>query len=179
MEEYMGAITLFAGGVVPKGWYPCDGRLLSIPQNQSLYSLLGTNYGGDGKTTFGLPDLRGRAIVGSGPTIYTHYNNGASGGSETVPLAPHEVPTHTHMVAVSNIAGNATVVAGSVIAATAQTTNLPTAPNIYSDVGTGAVAALGSGSIGTTGGNLPHNNMQPFLVLNYCICAVGVYPSRN
>jgi microcystin-dependent protein len=174
MDEFIGAIAIFAGNVIPKGWYPCDGRLLDISKNQALASLLGKAYGGDGKTTFGLPDLRGRAILGSGPANAA----GSKAGTETVILTPSQVPPHQHSLAVSSQVGTATTVVGSVIAATATTPNLPTAPNIYSDMGTGSIAALGPQSIGPSGNSGPHNNMQPYLALNICICAVGHYPSR-
>lgn len=175
MEEFMGAIGLFAFGVVPKGWMPCDGRLLSIAQNQALFSLLGTNYGGDGTTNFALPDLRGRAIVGTNAA----YPLGERGGVENVVIAGGETPSHIHQVAVSSQVGNSTTLPGSVIAATATTPNLPTAPAIYAAANTGALAGMGPGSIGLTGGNLPHANMQPFQVLNYCICTTGHFPSRS
>jgi microcystin-dependent protein len=174
VDEFIGAIALFAGNVVPKGWYPCDGRLLSVQQNSALFSLLGTSYGGDGTTNFGLPDLRGRAILGSGP----NYINGAIGGNEVVALTSQQVPTHNHSVAVSNQTGNAAVVAGSVIAATSTTANLPSPPAIYGPSNSGAPAAMGPATIGPSTGNQAHNNMQPFVAMNYCICANGVYPSR-
>jgi microcystin-dependent protein len=175
MEEFIGAIAIFAGNVIPKGWYPCDGRLLEISRNQALASLLGRTYGGDGKTTFGLPDLRGRAVLGSGPA----NTAGTKAGTETVTLTPPQVPPHQHNVAVCNQVGTSTTLVGSVIAATATTPNLPTAPNIYSDMNTGSVAAMGAQSIGPSGMSAPHNNMQPYLALNICICAIGHYPSRN
>lgn len=173
MEEYLGAIGLFAFDVIPKNWLPCDGRMLSVPQNQALFSLLGVAYGGDGKATFGLPDLRGRAMVGSGPA----YPAGTKGGAEVVALAVNQAPTHYHTIAVSTSVGNSTVLEGSVIGASAASPNLPTPPPVYAP--SGALVELGAGSVSTTGGNVPHNNMQPFQVLNYCICVNGHYPSRN
>jgi microcystin-dependent protein len=173
MEEFIGAIGLFAFGLVPKGWMECDGRLLAVTQYQALFSLLGVQYGGDGKTTFGIPDLRGRAIVGASPA----YLAGTKGGVESATLATGQMPTHYHSVAVSTVVGNSITADGAVIAASATTANLPTPPAIYAPTGT--LVEMGSSSIGTTGGNVPHNNMQPFQVLNYCICVVGHFPSRN
>lgn len=173
MDEFLGAIGLFAFDVIPKHWLPCDGRMMSVPQNQALFALLGVKYGGDGKTTFGLPDLRGRAIVGSSPA----YLEGTRGGVENATLATGQVPSHYHNIAASTMVGNSTVLEGSVIAASASTPNLPSPPPIYAP--TGMLVAMGTGSVGSTGGNVPHNNMQPFQVLSYCICVLGQYPSTN
>lgn len=170
----MGAIGLFAFGFVPKGWLACAGQLLPMTQYNALFSLLGTTYGGDGKTNFALPDLRGRAIVGSSPA----YLAGTRGGTENVVLATGQMASHYHNIAVSDQPGNTLAVAGSVIGASAASTHVPNfTPTIYAS--TGRPSSMGMGSIGTTGANFPHNNMQPFQVMNYCICVNGIFPSTT
>ena len=175
MEDFIGAIGLFAFGLIPKGWMACFGQLLSTQQYSALFSLLGTYYGGDGKVNFALPDLRGRAIVGASPS----YPLGQRGGVEQAKIDTGQMPTHYHQLAVSNLVGNSITTPGSVIAAAGTTANLPTAPAIYVPTGNGALAAMGVGSIGSTGRNVAHENMQPFQALNYCICVVGHYPSQH
>ncbi|CAD6875576.1 phage tail protein [Methylomonas fluvii] len=167
MDPILGEIKLFAINIVPKGWAPCNGTLLPIAQNQALYSLLGTYYGGDGRNTFALPDLRGRvpvATVGEQP--------GASGGTEIVTLTAAQVPPHTHEINVSTAAGDQTNAIGHHIAAPANNNNLYIAATGASTI------ALDPATVDTQGGNGNHNNMQPFLTLNYYIATAGVYPQR-
>lgn len=168
MDPILGEIKLFAINIVPKGWAPCNGALLSITANQALYSLLGTYYGGNGTTTFALPDLRGRVPVASvGSQI------GVSGGTETVTLTPNQVPPHTHDVNVSTAAGDQANGIGHNIAAPANNKNLYVAATSASTV------ALSPATIDTQGGSGNHNNMQPFLTLNYYIATAGIFPQRN
>ena len=169
-DPFIGQIGLFSFGYAPRGWAFCNGQLLSIAQNQALFSLLGTTYGGDGITTFALPNLQGRAAVSSGQGAgLSPYALGQVGGETAHTLTTAEIPPHAHGAATAsdtsqlnpqghywapNTGGNATYA--------------PTAS------GTLAVSA-----IGIAGNGQPHQNMQPNLALNFCIALVGVYPSRN
>ena len=180
MEEYLGIIKIFAGTFVPRGWHLCDGSPMSISQNAALYSLLGTAYGGDGVQTFNLPDLMGRVPVGTGSGAgLSPVIAGQKGGVEGVILTAAQMPQHTHASNVnSTIATQANATGGAAIAspgflegrvATATLGFNMAAPN----------TALSQASIGMSGGNLAHNNMQPFLGLMYIICTVGIYPARD
>lgn len=163
-EPFIGEIQIFPFAFAPRGWALCNGQLLPINQNQALFSLLGTTYGGDGKATFALPDLRGRVPVhfGNGVTL------GQSAGEETHTLTPAEMPTHTHAVMAG---GEATAIppAGNVWGSVA-------GQNLYAAT---ATAAMAGAAISTAGSSQPHNNMQPYAVLNFCIALQGVFPSRN
>ena len=165
-EPFIGSIILFAGNFAPRGWAFCNGQLLPIAQNTALFSILGTTYGGNGQTTFALPDLRGRVPLhpGTGPGL-SQYTLGQSAGAETITLTSSEMPAHTHVQPASN--GD-------------QTTNRPNA----------AVPARGGVYAGTTdgsaldptspaGGSQPHSNLQPYLAVNYIIALEGIFPSRN
>lgn len=170
-EPFLSEIRLMGFNFNPRGWALCNGVLLSINQYQSLFSLLGTMYGGDGRTTFGLPDLQGRVPLGlpqSGP------QQGAKSGAETVALTSAEVPPHTHTM---NLSVNATATnqtgADAVFA-----TPPASVGNIYSAAATPVDTPLSSAAISPTGGS-PHDNMMPSLALNWCICINGVFPSRN
>lgn len=163
-EPFLGEIQIFPFGFAPRGWASCNGQLLPINQNQALFSLLGTTYGGDGKTTFALPDLRGRVPV--------HFGNGIalgeSAGEEAHTLTVAETPTHTHAV----MAGG-------------EATSIPPQGKVWGTVAgqnlyaTNATAAMAGAAISMAGGSQPHNNMQPYAVLNFCIALQGVFPSRN
>jgi microcystin-dependent protein len=164
-------IRLFAGNFAPRGWALCHGQILSIAQNTALFSLLGTTYGGDGRTTFALPDLRGRVPVGQGQGPGLSPNSlGQQGGAETHTLTSSEMPAHNHPTQ-SNKATND--------AATTSRPNgkVPAAGGAYADTSDGS--ALDPDLIGAAGGSQPHNNMQPHLALNYIIALQGIYPSRN
>lgn len=174
MEPFIGQILMFAGNFAPRNWALCDGQLLAIAQNQALFSILGTTYGGDGRTTFALPDLRGRVPVhpGSGPGLPT-YRLGSKGGQAEVTLDVNQMPTHNHDAAtqavdpvprggLTNSPINAYVAEGGA----------------YSTIKNAEMAA-DSVVVHNTGGNQPHNNMQPFQCVNYIIALQGVYPSRN
>ena len=167
MEPFIGEIRLVPFNFVPKGWARCDGQLLSISGNTALFSLLGTNYGGNGTTSFGVPDLRGRVPVGVGQfRTGTFYTLGETGGQETVELTTDELPTHTHAVHASSAAG---------------TTEEPTAAF---PAGGGAYAVnrdvqMNAAMSGRAGGGGRHENRQPWLGLNYIIALEGVYPSPS
>jgi len=180
---FVGQIMLTGFPFAQKYFAQCNGQLLGISQNQALFSLLGTTYGGDGNTTFALPDLRGRTPVGAGQSVDggwnpTPYPMGALAGSENVTIDPSAMPLHTHGV-------NATGSPG--------TTALPTTPSlyaacaiaggdneaIYAPFTSGTQVPLLPATVSSVGGNQPHNNMQPFRVINYNIAMSGVFPSRN
>ena len=178
MYPYIGEIRLMSFPFAPKGWAYCQGQLLPVAQNQALFSLLGTTYGGNGQTTFGLPDLRGRVLVGTGagPGL-SPYTQGQVGGTETVGLTPAQLPAHTH-----------TSFTGTVATADAAELNSPNgafpAPGSKAQFAAGTPnASLGASSLPPTteaaGNGQPHENRQPSLVLNYAIALVGIYPSRQ
>ena len=185
-EPFLAEIKLFAGNFAPKGWAFCQGQLLSISQNQALFSLVGTMYGGDGQTTFGLPDLRGRVAIGFGQgSGLANYTQGDKGGVETVTLTVNQMPAHTHAFTPGTLAINAVSAAGN---AQSPDGALPATEAVgvtatYSTAGpdtTMAPAALsGSPTIGNTGGSQPLPILQPYLALNYIIALQGIFPSRN
>lgn len=167
MDPFLGEIKLLPWAWAPVGWRLCDGSLLAISANSALFSLLGTQYGGDGTQTFGLPDLRGRTPVHFGTT----YPQGAKTGTENVNLLLGNLPTHTHQLRGGSSLGQANLPVGS-LAQSNPTTNPHYAPDT-------TVQQLNPTSVQIAGSGAPHDNMQPFLVLSYCIATVGVYPTRN
>lgn len=164
-EYYVGEIRIFSGNYAPEGWAMCNGQLLSIAGNEVLYTVLGTTYGGDGQSTFGLPDLRGRVPIGVGGG----YALGNNGGAETVTLTTEQLPAHTHTAL-----GNAT-------ASVSTPTNAYWASNTAYNTFSGAApnAALSANCIGSVGGNQEHENMMPFNVLTFIIALNGLFPSPN
>ena len=168
MEPFIGQIQLFGFNFAPRGWAKCEGQLLSISQNSALFSLLGTMYGGDGRTTFGLPDLRGRYAMnaGQGPGL-TSRQQGQKGGSETNTLVVPNLPSHAHNL-LAKEEGN-----------TDDPTNNYLAGDGTNAFGTSTDVSMRNPSTGNTGNNQPVNNMPPYLVLNYCIALQGVFPSRS
>ena len=170
-DPFIGEIRIFAGTFAPQGWAFCDGQLLAIAQNTALFSLLGTNYGGDGRTTFGLPDLRGRVPMhaGSGPGLTPRYL-GQTGGQEHVTLNESQIPAHTHQARASSEAPDTNSPEDAVSAQKVRTHLYNTG---LSDVNMGTTA------ISSTGGSQAHDNMQPYQCLNYIICLQGLFPPRN
>ena len=167
-DQIIGEIRAFAFDFTPAGWAPCRGQLLPINQNQALFSLLGTLYGGDGRTSFALPDLRGRVAIGEGTAASgSAFGVGEPGGEETHQLTQDELPRHRHRARASAIAGTTSAPANSVWAA---------GQARYAPHGTATMAAE---AIAQTGGDAPHNTMQPYLPLNYCIAVVGDFPTRS
>ena len=165
-EPFLSEIRIMSFGFPPKGWALCDGQLLPINQNQALFSLLGTTFGGDGQVNFGLPDLRGRTPihVGSSHTL------GERGGEQAHTLSISEIPTHVHTASGTSDGATTNTVSGNVLA--------NGAPNeLY--VGAVDLAALHPGTIANVGGSQAHLNMQPFLVLSFCIALQGIFPSPN
>lgn len=171
-EPFIGSIVLFCGNFAPKGWATCDGQLLSIAQNSALFSILGTTFGGDGRTTFALPDLRGRVPLhpGSGPGLSV-YQLGQHLGVESVTLALPQMPAHNHTATPSCSDGTPTSPSpvGAVMAN-------PDPTQLYASSGTDAMAPITST---TAGGNQPHENRQPLLAINFIIALEGIFPSRN
>lgn len=177
MEPFIGQICLFGFNFAPRGWAQCNGQLLSIAQNTALFSLLGTTYGGNGITTFGLPDLRGRVPM--------HMSNthplGETSGAESATLTVNQLPPHSHPViatasmACSSDAGTADSPAGNIPAGSATDENYAAA-----GAANGAMAPLNvSGSTGVVGGGLPVPTLPPFQVMNFCIALQGIFPSRD
>lgn len=166
-EPFIAEIRIVSFNFAPRGWAMCNGQLLPINQNQALFSLLGTTYGGDGRVNFALPDLRGRVPihVGSG------YSLGQRAGEEAHTLTLNEMPQHTHLMSVSSGSANTNQYSGQTIPARSTR-------NTYNNSPTGLVSLDPSTSV-PIGGNQPHNNIQPLLVLNFCISLQGIFPSPN
>lgn len=171
-DPFVAEIRIFAGNFAPSGWAFCDGQLMSISQNTALFSLLGTTYGGDGKTTFGLPDLRGRAPMhpGQGPGL-TSRTLGERTGEAAVTLLQTQIPSHTHAVSAANVRADTTNPTSSVLARA-------DGVRAYADVA-GGTTTMGVEAYSPTGGGQPHNNMQPYLTLSFIIALQGVFPSHS
>ena len=165
-EPFIGEIRIMSFNFAPKGWALCNGQILQINQNQALFSLLGTTYGGDGRTTFALPNLQGRTPVHWGGNTVL----GECAGEETHSLVSTEIPSHTHLAGAVSVPGNASAPTGTLLAAE---------PTLMYGPPTGNLVALTAGTVAPAGGSQPHDNMMPFLTLNFCIALVGIYPSRN
>lgn len=172
-EPFVGEIRMFAGNFAPRGWALCDGQLLALSQNDALFSLFGTIYGGDGRTTFGLPDLRGRLPIhmGSGPGL-TPRQIGAKTGAENVTLTVNQLPSHSHTMRASADPGSEYRPGGNVPAS-------DTPIDIYKDEPTTPTAALAGSSVATVGGSRSHTDLMPFLCVNFIVALFGIYPSRN
>jgi microcystin-dependent protein len=165
-EVFIGQILPVGFSFAPRNFAQCNGQLLPIAQNQALFSLLGTTYGGKGVTTFALPDMRGRTPIG-----YSDSNPiGTMSGSETVTLIQNNLPVHTHQLVGTTSDTNTRNPAGTLFG--------KSTANLYASSG-GAQVALDSRTVAATGGTQPHENMQPYRVINFCIALQGIYPSRN
>jgi microcystin-dependent protein len=171
-EPFLGEISMFGGNFAPRGWAFCDGQLLSISQNTALFSLLGTTYGGDGRTTFALPDLRGRVPLhqGQGPGLGS-YTLGQNGGSENVTLTTGQMPSHNHLVNVDTGDNGTTSHPNNQYLASSG------GVSIYNSVTDSST--LNPGTVQAAGGNQPHANLQPYLCIDFIIALEGIYPSRN
>ena len=202
MEGTIGEVRMFAANFAPRAWAFCQGQLLAIQSNTALFSILGTQYGGNGTTTFALPNLASRAMVGSGqgPGL-SPYDNGEMTGTENVSLISSELPAHTHVATVTpgtGGGGQATLNGVNGLAGQASPAGAligqDTAHNVSMFTSTGTPTAMDAGSIVVTkvaappvtgvtldpaGNSIPHNNIQPSLALNYIICLQGIFPSRN
>ncbi len=171
MEPFIGQIIMFGGNFAPRGWALCDGQLLPISSNSALFSILGTTYGGDGRTTFALPDLRSRVAIhpGRGPGL-SDYRLGAKGGAENVTLTTAQIPAHNHAIQAANTGGddtNPTTANGFGVAP----------DDLYIETAPGTT--MQNGIMTQTGGGQSHTNIQPFLSVNFIIALQGVYPSRS
>jgi microcystin-dependent protein len=171
-DPFVAEIRIFPFNFAPKGWAWCDGQLLPLSQNTALFSLLGTTYGGNGKSNFALPDLQGRAAMhpGQGPGLSLH-DLGETGGSETVTLLESEIPAHNHSVMPQGAPGDTNLPAGNAIARTVGATP-------YLPPG-GGLVAMAPQALPPAGGDQPHNNMQPYLTFYFCIALQGVFPQRS
>jgi microcystin-dependent protein len=169
-EPFLAEVRMIGFNFAPRGWAFCSGQILPINQNQSLYSLLGTTYGGDGRTTFALPDLRGRTPIHPGSSNGgTHHPLGQRGGQETHTLTQNEMPAHNHTVQATGNNATRTSPAGSYLASNIS--------NPYGEAG--ALTAMNAITVNHVGGSQAHNNMQPYTTLNFCIALQGLFPSRN
>jgi microcystin-dependent protein len=167
-QPYVGEIRMFAGNFAPAGWMFCEGQLLPISENDTLFNLIGTTYGGDGQSTFALPDLRGRIPIHQGSGFVLAEN----GGAETVTLTVNQIPAHTHPFLASANPASGSSPANQLPAITQASTITPygtDAPQVQ----------LNASSIGTTGGSQPHNNFQPYLCVDFIISLFGIFPSQT
>ncbi len=171
-EPFVGEIRMFAGNFAPRGWAFCDGQLLAVSQNDALFSLYGTIYGGDGRTTFGLPDLRGRIPLhqGHGPGL-SERRLGSKGGSEKETLTVNQMPSHSHTAVGSSDMATDEILAGKVLAGSQ-------GGNFYISTATNNTPLINT-VIGNTGGSQSHTNLMPTLCINYICALVGIYPSRH
>ena len=180
MDPFLAQITVFGCNFAPQGWALCQGQVMSISQYTALFSLIGTYYGGNGQTTFALPDLRSRAPIGfgQGPGL-SNYAIGGTGGQETVSINTSSYPTHTHGLLAGASAATANTPGGS-IEAEGQTGGRGGAVNLalYSASGTRTTLAPAA-LTAAAGGGQPHNNLQPYLALNFCIALQGIFPARS
>ncbi len=173
-EPFIAEIRIFAGNFAPRGWAFCNGQLLPISQNTALFSLIGTTYGGDGRTTTALPNLEGRAPMhpGRGPGL-TAKRLGERGGVETVTLTEAQMPNHHHTLMATNSLGDLQIPAPD------RSVARSSGANAYQQNTGASLAAMAEQALPQTGGSLAHNNMQPFLAINFIIALVGLYPSRS
>ncbi len=169
-QPYVGELRIFAGNFAPAGWMFCEGQLLPISENETLFQLIGTTYGGDGQSTFALPDLRGRLPIHQGSGGGSTYTIAETGGVEEVTLSISQIPSHSHPLLGASGNGTQANPKNNVLASS-------TLVKLYS--GEAADTALSASAVTSIGGNLPHTNLQPYLCLNYIISLFGIFPSQN
>lgn len=165
-QPFIGEIRMFGGNFAPVGWSFCNGAILPIDQNDALFNLIGTTYGGDGQTTFALPDLQSRVPIHVGPG----FALGQSGGTESVTLTVSQIPAHAHVPQASSNSGTQNAPGGGVWA-------VPSSGTIYNT--TAPSVTMAAGALGSDGGSQPHDNMVPFLVINFILSLFGVFPSQT
>lgn len=172
-DPFVAEIRIFPFNFAPKGWAWCDGQLMPLSQNTALFSLLGTTYGGNGKSNFALPDLQGRAPMhpGQGPGLSLH-DLGETGGSETVSLLESEIPAHSHALNASSFPANSRNPSGALLARTV-------GGNAYMPVAGSQLTQMAPQAAAPAGGDAPHNNMMPYLTFYFCIALQGVFPPRT
>jgi microcystin-dependent protein len=169
-EPFLAEICIVAFNFPPRGWAFCDGQILPINLNQSLFSLLGTTYGGDGRTTFALPELRGRTPI----HVSDDHAQGEKAGEETHALTENEMPSHAHSLQASDASATQAGPTGGFLARSTLSSG-----NLYSTTAQAQDVSLGASAIANAGSGQGHNNMQPYLAVNFCIALQGVFPSRN
>jgi len=174
MDPFVAEIRIFPFNFAPKGWAFCDGQILPLSQNTALFSLLGTTYGGDGKSNFALPDMQGNAPMhpGQGPGLSLH-DLGETGGSDTVSLLESEIPSHNHTLMASGTASSKPSPVGNAFA------RIQSGATPYVAPAGAPLASFSDDALAPAGGDQPHNNMQPYLTLTFCIALQGVYPPRT
>jgi microcystin-dependent protein len=173
-DPFVAEVRIFPFNFAPKGWAWCDGQLLPLSQNTALFSLLGTTYGGNGKSNFALPDIQGRVVMhpGQGPGLSLH-DLGETGGSETVTLLESEIPVHTHTLRANSATGDSPVPAPNTSVAR------PGTINVYQTNTSSNLTPMAPESLPPAGGDQPHNNMQQYLTFYFCIALQGVFPPRG
>jgi microcystin-dependent protein len=178
-DPFLAEIRIFPFAFAPYQWMMCNGQLLSIAQNTALFSLLGTNFGGNGTTIFALPDFEGNVPVATGTgNGLSEYDIGQFGGGQTFTLTDSESPSHNHLVNATNVAGTAANPA-NLIYAQGQLSEGGTNSQLFLYAATAPNTKLAPGAIGIAGGGQPHNNMMPALTLNFCICLSGIFPPHS
>ena len=184
MEEFIGIVKLFAGNFAPRGWAFCNGQILSIAQNTALFSILGTTYGGNGQTTFALPNLQGAVAIGQGNGGGSSYVLGETAGATNVSILTSNMPAHVHTgpgkisVSAAN-ATDSTPVTNASIAVPGSVVSRAFTPTLGYTTATPSVDLLSNVTTGQTGNNIPISIMQPYLAMSYIICLEGIFPSRN
>ena len=174
-SPFVGEIRMFGGNFPPAGWAFCNGQLVAIAENDTLFNLIGTTYGGDGQSTFALPDLRSRVPVHQGGGFVI----GQAGGVESVTLTTQQIPLHTHQATCYPVAGNSASPIGNPPTGARWASSADTAINPYSPVPPAPDSTLNAGAIAGTGGSQPHDNMLPFLAISFIISLFGIFPSQN
>lgn len=174
-EPFVGEIKMFAGNFAPRGYAFCDGQLLAVSQNDALFSLYGTIYGGDGRTTFGLPDLRGRIPLHQGRgSGLSERRLGSKGGAEKETLTLNQTPSHTHTAQASNNPAASATLNGNVLAKAVDVSD-----KFYVAPVSGQQRPMVAGMVANTGGSRSHSNLMPTLCINFIVALVGIYPSRH
>ncbi|WEK01335.1 MAG: tail fiber protein [Candidatus Sphingomonas phytovorans] len=182
-DSWLSEIRIFPYGKIPTGWHLCDGTIMQVTANQALFALLGNRYGGDGRVTFGLPDMRGRVPIHLNPADPTCNQVGMAGGAEGVTLTVNQIPAHSHLVSAFSANGTIPIPVNGYPSAVAPngTAGTPSPPQIYGPIptGTGTTTLFNTGSVLAEGGGQAHENRQPTMAMNWCICVSGFFPSRN